>query len=152
MIRLGRKVDLCVWLGFVAAVVSAPRFATAQSASAGEPEIRVFPAKPPMQLFQAQAARGGDFVANTPDCSPEGSTYSVHHLVGADTNNDGFVECFPIFDRTEPPPGEPDDIVTFDGVPEDIRTDVLGTIPNVTETIFDNGDKTTRSKYKAVRR
>jgi len=72
--------------------------------------------------------------------SPIGTTYSVHHLVGADINGDQVPECF--FIDEDPPPDAPDDIVLFDGVPENIRTDVLGTVPTVVEASTDNGDGT----------
>jgi len=65
--------------------------------------------------------------------SPVGTTYSVHHRVGAEVVGDGPpIECFFIYHPTFP--GAPDDIVNFDGFTEPIRTDLLGTVPMVTET------------------
>jgi len=58
-----------------------------------------------------------------PDCF----TYDLTHLVGTDAL--GF---FLIFDPSLP--GATDDVVKFDGIPESIRTDVLGTVPTITET------------------
>ncbi|MGD2108987.1 MAG: hypothetical protein PVI86_06300 [Phycisphaerae bacterium] len=72
--------------------------------------------------------------------SPYGTTYSVHHWVGVDLNGDERTECFPT--AADPPPGPPDDIVLFDGTPEQIRMDVFGTIPTVVETSTSNGDGT----------
>ena len=64
--------------------------------------------------------------------SPIGTTYSVHHRVGADLDGNGPqpITCF--FIPTLP--GAPDDVVEFDGIPEAIRTDLFGTIPTVDES------------------
>ncbi|MEK6800077.1 MAG: hypothetical protein AABZ12_14025 [Planctomycetota bacterium] len=66
--------------------------------------------------------------------SPSGTTYSVHHQVGADIDGAGPdpVTCFPIYHFNLP--GAPDDIVTFDGNIEAIRTDLFLTIPTVGES------------------
>ncbi|MGB2985315.1 MAG: hypothetical protein WBE26_05480 [Phycisphaerae bacterium] len=72
--------------------------------------------------------------------TPIGTTYSVFHLVGADLEGEGVTTCFSIAD--EPPPGAEDDIVTYDGIPEDVRTDILGTVPTVVEDTTDNADGT----------
>lgn len=87
---------------------------------------------------------GNPYVTPPPPAvaSPIGTTYSVHHLVGADIDGDQSTECFFIYDNNDPPPGAPDDVVLFDGIPEDIRTDILGTVPTVVETSTDNGDGT----------
>lgn len=74
--------------------------------------------------------------------TPIGTTYSVHHMVGADLEGTGTVECRFIFDTTIPPPGAPDDTVSFDGIEEAIMTDVRGTVPSVTEDKTDNADRT----------
>lgn len=65
--------------------------------------------------------------------SPSGTTYSVHHHVGADFDGAGpeDIRCFSILAGL---PGAPDDIVLFDGTAEAIRTDILGTVPIVTES------------------
>jgi hypothetical protein len=72
--------------------------------------------------------------------TPIGTTYSVHHLLGADLDQDGSVDCRFIYDPALP--GAPDDIVTYDGMPEPLRTDLVGTVPTVTESKTDNGDGT----------
>ncbi|MBI1826384.1 MAG: hypothetical protein HY287_15665 [Planctomycetes bacterium] len=66
--------------------------------------------------------------------TPTGTTYSVSHREGADFDGDGPnpPQCIYIDDLALP--GAPDDIVTFDGQPEAIRTDALGTVPTVTES------------------
>lgn len=74
--------------------------------------------------------------------TPIGTTYSVHHMVGADIDGEGRIICRFIFDPSDPPPGAPDDVVTFDAVSEPIRTDVFGTVPTVTESKTDNGTET----------
>lgn len=69
--------------------------------------------------------------------SPNGETYSVTHRLGRD----------PILPETEPtiqspiflPDGVPDDIVTFDGFPEDVRTYAPGTTPTIDESIAVTG-------------
>ncbi len=63
--------------------------------------------------------------------SPVGTTYSVHHWLGADLDGAGpdGVTCFPIFD-----PGAPgDDIVNYDGIAETLRPDIFGTVATVNE-------------------
>jgi len=64
--------------------------------------------------------------------SPSGTTYSVTHQLGRDPDGNGPepTVCIP---PVTLPTGEPDDIVTFDGVPEFIRTDVLNTEPLIDE-------------------
>lgn len=64
--------------------------------------------------------------------SPVGTTYSVHHRVGADLDGNGPLPIACFFIPTIP--GAPDDVVNFDGFPEEIRTDLFGTIPTVTES------------------
>lgn len=64
--------------------------------------------------------------------SPNGETYSVTHRLARD----------PIAPETEPviispialPTGAPDDIVTFDGLPEDVRTYAPDTTPTIDES------------------
>ena len=85
----------------------------------------------------------GTSINNSPAGSistPVNSTYSYQHLVGGDTQGNGTTSCFFIFDQTLP--GAPDDVVTFDGLPEALRTDQLGTVPTVTESMVDTGDGT----------
>jgi hypothetical protein len=60
--------------------------------------------------------------------SPLGTTYDVTHGVGAQSP---VPQCFLVFDPGLP--GAPDDVVTFDGVPEQTRTDIRGTVPTVVE-------------------
>jgi len=74
--------------------------------------------------------------------TPIGETYSVHHMVGADLDQNGTVDC--CFINEDPPPAAPDDIVTFDGLAEAIMTDIFGTVPTVTESTVDNADGTHR--------
>ncbi|MHC4947296.1 MAG: GC-type dockerin domain-anchored protein [Planctomycetota bacterium] len=69
--------------------------------------------------------------------SPLGEEYDVLHALFASSSGEG---CFLLFDASLP--GAPNDVVTFDGIAEDIRTDVLGTVPTVTEMLTDNGDGT----------
>lgn len=66
--------------------------------------------------------------------TPLGTTYSVSHRVGVDLDGPGGEPptCFSIFIPSLP--GAPDDIVTYDGLVETIRTDLRGTVPIVTET------------------
>lgn len=63
--------------------------------------------------------------------SPGGTTYSVHHQVGADFDGKGPdpETCFIIAS----PNATGDDIVLFDGVVETTRQDLLGTVPSVRE-------------------
>jgi hypothetical protein len=84
---------------------------------------------------QATAQSGSGTIA-----TPIGETYSVHHQVGGDTLGDGTVRC--AFIAADPPTGEPDDTVSFDGNEEALRTDINGTVPLVTETVTDNLDGT----------
>ncbi len=81
-------------------------------------------------LFCAIAA----VTASTAVASPDGTLYSVHHRLGADLDGNGpqSITCFSIHDLNIP--GATDDIVTFDGVEEAIRTDRFGTIPLVIES------------------
>ncbi|MHC4948432.1 MAG: GC-type dockerin domain-anchored protein, partial [Planctomycetota bacterium] len=67
--------------------------------------------------------------------TPLGEEYDVFHTLLASSTGEG---CFLLFDASLP--GAPNDVVTFDGIIEDIRTDVLGTVPTVTEMLTDNGD------------
>jgi len=66
--------------------------------------------------------------------TPEGSTYSVSHRVGVDPDDEGPdpETCVFIFHLNLP--GAPDDIVTFDGLTEPLRTDFFLTVPTVTES------------------
>jgi len=66
--------------------------------------------------------------------SPVESSYSVHHRVGAviPEFDPQAITCF--FIHNPALPGAPDDIVKFDDVVEPIRTDLLGTVPMVTES------------------
>ncbi len=66
--------------------------------------------------------------------TPIGTTYSVHHMVGADVDGNSTVDCRMIND--DPPP---DAIVVYDGLPETITTDIFGTVPTVTESKIDHG-------------
>jgi hypothetical protein len=66
--------------------------------------------------------------------TPLGTTYSVHHRVGADLDDGGPDGVTCAFIHHPANPGAPDDIVTFDAVEEAIRTNVLGTVPKVKET------------------
>lgn len=79
---------------------------------------------------------GGPVIA-----SPEGSTYSVHHMVGADLDGAGpqGITCVRIFD----PNSQLDDIVAFDELPEALRPDILGTTATVEElhTIQQSGSR-----------
>ena len=63
--------------------------------------------------------------------SPVGSTYSVHHMLGADMDDAGpdGITCVRIFD----PDSQLDDIVEFDSIAENIRPDILGTTATVSE-------------------
>lgn len=110
------------------------------SVRAQEPVITVQPA-----CVDSCTLRHIDGTELTTDSSgsiaiPYNTTYSLQHLVGGDVDGDGRTDCR--FIAAVPPPGAADDIVTFDGVPERIQTDVLGTAPTVTESIFDRGDGT----------
>ncbi|UCC30261.1 MAG: hypothetical protein JSU86_18935, partial [Phycisphaerales bacterium] len=69
--------------------------------------------------------------------TPIGTSYSVHHMVGADIDGDGGIDCRMI--NEIPPPDAPDDIVVYDGLPEAIMTDIFGTVPTVTESKIDYG-------------
>lgn len=68
--------------------------------------------------------------------SPEDTTYSVHHRLGADLDGAGpqDISCFFIYNPALP--GAQDDIVLFDNglTPEPLRTDILGTTPTVIES------------------
>ncbi len=72
--------------------------------------------------------------------TPIGTTYSVHHMVGADLDQDGNIDCRWIYDPLLP--GAQNDIVTYDAVAETTRTDVMGNIPTVTESKTDNANGT----------
>ncbi len=81
---------------------------------------------------------GGDCTG--PPCTSAGvNSYSVHHLV-AETDVSGQTTCYRLFDPAFP--GEPDDIVMFDGIPENLATDLLGTVATVTEVETTNPDGT----------
>lgn len=70
-----------------------------------------------------------------------GTTYSWMHSVGADLEPEPGTEYLAdIFDPALP--GASDDVVTFDGIEEAIRTNILGTVPLVTESVTDNLDGT----------
>ncbi|QDV90002.1 hypothetical protein RAS2_10780 [Phycisphaerae bacterium RAS2] len=60
--------------------------------------------------------------------SPIGTNYN---LTPAESPNGPANGCFPIFNPGLP--GAPDDVVTFDGIPEQIRTLVNGAVPQVVE-------------------
>ena len=64
--------------------------------------------------------------------SPAGTTYSVHHRLGAliDSGSGPQQTCFDIGDLNDPN----DNIVTFDGVGETLRKDVFGTAATVVES------------------
>jgi len=63
--------------------------------------------------------------------SPSGQTYSVTHQLGRDPiGNEPAPVCFPPVTQST---GAPDDVVIFDEVPEEIRTDVFGTTPTIDE-------------------
>ncbi len=66
--------------------------------------------------------------------SPQDTTYSVHHLVGADLDGNGPepISCFFFFNPQLP--GALDDIVRFDNITEPLRTDVFGVVPTVVES------------------
>ncbi len=66
--------------------------------------------------------------------TPLGTTYSISHQVGVDPDGTGGDPpiCFSIVNPTFP--GAPDNIVTYDNIPETISTDLFGTVPSVTET------------------
>jgi len=66
--------------------------------------------------------------------SPEGTTYSVSHRVGADLDGTGPQSTTCFFINNPLLPGTPDDIVTFNAVAEPIRTDLFGTVPIVSES------------------
>lgn len=67
--------------------------------------------------------------------SPGGTTYSVHHRLGNVPPAAGPEQttCFLIFNPTLP--GERNDIVTYDRIPEDLKTDLFGTVPVVREIV-----------------
>lgn len=59
-----------------------------------------------------------------------GVNYSVSHLLAYAAGG----QYYPVFIYNGGLPGAQDDIVTFDGVEEPLRTDITGTVPLVTET------------------
>lgn len=67
------------------------------------------------------------------------STYSVHHMIGEELIT-GERRCFRLWDPALP--GEPDDIVTFDGLMEYLATDINGVAAGVTESETNNPDGT----------
>ena len=67
--------------------------------------------------------------------SPGGTTFSVHHRLGSVPTDAGPEQttCFLIFNPTLP--GEPNDVVNYDRIPEDLKTDLFGTVPAVREFV-----------------
>jgi len=80
----------------------------------------------------------GPFPSNV--ATPIETTYSVQHLLGGDTLGTGQITCFSI--EASPPTGAADNVVTFDNLPEAIKTHVDGVIPIVTEELEDFGGGT----------
>ena len=80
---------------------------------------------------------GGDCLPG--QCIVSLLTYSVHYGVG-EPDSTGGTQCFILTDQDFP--GEPDNIVTFDGVLENLATDIIGTVVSVTESETANPDGT----------
>lgn len=85
------------------------------------------------------ACDGGDCVG--PPCTTTpgtGNIYSVNNMIGEPQPNTTI--CY----RTTDPnlPGEPDDNVKFDGISENLATDVVGTVASVIESQTSNPDGT----------
>ena len=66
-------------------------------------------------------------------------TYSVHNMIG-EQDALGQITCYRTTDAAFP--GEPDDIVTFDGLAQNLATDLLGTVASVIESQSTNPNGT----------